>query len=213
MPRAIRLSWGVVQILFLVFAALYFGRNQLSLVRFDRERIEISAFCGQTQVTGLYHYSNRAVLPVSFSLGLPFPVDSDHDLPAAFSVTEVDNGGNFLKNVTTRIYRGGTVFRLWFPPTQEKWIRVDYIQGTRVNGARYILLTTRKWGRSLDRGEYILHLGPGLELTSSSYAVQRDILGRRNRYSFDRSDFLPSADWEFTWHKTPAISASAGGKP
>jgi hypothetical protein len=201
------------EFLFLLVVAVYLGRNHLSLVRFDRERIEIWAVEGQTQVTGLYHYSNQAVLPISFSLGVPFPVDSEHDWPAVFSVAEADKDGNILRETGTRQYQSGTVFRVWFWPHQEKWIRVDYIQGNRVGNARYILVTTRKWGRSLDHGEYILHLGRGLQLTSSSYPVKQRNSEGQDPYSFARANFLPDGDWDFSWRKIPATPTTAGGQP
>jgi hypothetical protein len=212
MPRTIPHLWAVVQISFLVLAAFYFGRNQLSLMRFDREKIEIWAFEGQVQVTGLYHYVNRSVFPASFSLGVPFPTDSEHPLPAEFHVSEVDGKGAFLKGIETRHYRGETVFRLWFWPSGERWIRLDYIQGARVPEGRYILLSTRKWGKPLQRGEYILHLSDGLELTSSNYHMTPNASGNPASYTFFRIDFLPTEDWEFRWRVKPFQEASMKGK-
>lgn len=190
--------------LLLVLVALHFGLNSFSPLRFDQEKIEIWAFEGQAQVTGLYHYANRSLLPLSFSLGIPFPVDSDHIRPAAFFVSEVDSHGAFLREIKTHSYHGETVFRLWFRPYQAKWIRVEYIQGNTVPNVRYILLTTRKWGQPLGHGEYTLHLGEGLELTSSNYPLNPDVLGRMNTYFFARSDFFPSQDWKFCWR--PSVS-------
>jgi hypothetical protein len=198
--------------LFLLAAAFYFGSNAFSPLRFDREKIEVSVFAGQTQVTGLYHYVNRSVFPASFSLGVPFPTDSEHPWPAEFHLSEVDDKGAFLKWIETRPYHGETVFRLWFWPSGERWIRLDYIQGTRVPEARYILLSTRKWGKPLQRGDYILHLGDGLELTSSNYPMTTNIGGHSGSYSFSRNDFLPAADWEFRWRLRPLQEAAMKGR-
>ncbi|HET7105722.1 MAG TPA: hypothetical protein VFI38_02860 [Candidatus Acidoferrum sp.] len=212
MPRTIHHPWAAVQISFLVLAAIYFGRNQLSLIRFDRERIGISAFEGQVQVTGLYHYVNRSVFPASFSLGVPFPTDSEHPLPAEFHLSEVDDKGAFLKWIETRPYHSENVFRLWFWPSGERWIRLDYIQGTRVAEARYILRSTRKWGKPLQHGEYILRLGDGIELTSSNYPMAPNITGHPVSYSFSRNDFFPAEDWEFRWRVRPLQEALIKGR-
>jgi hypothetical protein len=170
--RALGHYWDLFVLFFLVLVAFYFGSNLFSVLRFDKEKIEIWAHEGQIQVQGLYHYQNRSPLPLSFSLGLPFPVDSQHESPSTFSVSEIESSGAVIRDIDTRNYHGGTVFRVWFAPRQEKWIRVEYVQGARTSGGRYILLTTRNWKRPLDSGVYILHLAQGLELASSNYPLQ-----------------------------------------
>jgi hypothetical protein len=190
----------------LVAIALYFGSNVFSPVRFDREKIEVWAATGQIQVRGLYHYRNRFPLPLSLSLGLPFPVDEEHPTPSIFSISEVSADGSASKEITPRSYHGDVIFRLWFAPKQEKWIRVEYIQRAFRSNGRYILMTTRKWNRPLALGEYILNLRNGSELVASNYTLQPHPEGQQTRYSFVQSDFYPSADWEFSWGtKTPLI--------
>jgi hypothetical protein len=206
------LSRELFLFLFLLAIAFYFGSNVFFPLRFDREKIEISALAGQTQVTGLYHYVNRSVFPASFSFGVPFPTDSEHPRPVEFHLSEVDDQGAFLKLIETRPYHGETVFRLWFWPSGERWIRLDYIQGARVPEARYILLSTRKWGNPLQRGEYILHLGDGLELVSSNYTMTPNTSGNSESYSFVRNDFLPAMDWEFRWRVKPLQEAPGKGR-
>jgi hypothetical protein len=191
----------------LVTFAFYFGSNVFSPVRFDREKIEVWVTEGQIQVRGLYHYRNRFPLPLSFSLGLPFPVDEAHQTPSIFSISEVLADGATSRAIAPRNYHGNVVFRLWFAPKQEKWIRVDYVQSTLQPSGRYILLTTRKWNRPLDRAEYILHLCDGCELEASNYSLQPEARQPR-RYFFTRSNFYPSADWAFSWRSSTPLVAS-----
>jgi hypothetical protein len=179
--------------------ACYFGSNIFSPVRFDREKIEIWAADGQIQVHGLYHYRNRFPLPISFSLGLPFPVDVMHPVPSTFSIAELSANGSDSKDIAPRNYHGGIVFRLWFAPREEKWISVDYIQGAFQPSGRYILTTTSKWKQPIDQGEYVLHLAAAEELAASNYALQKDLSGPAKEYSFSRSNFYPVADWTFSW--------------
>lgn len=73
---------------FFTLFAFYAGTNFFSPVRFDREKIEIRAGAGEIVVRGLYHYRNRFILPVSFSLGLPFPVDAMHGTPSDYAGSE-----------------------------------------------------------------------------------------------------------------------------
>jgi hypothetical protein len=197
--------------LILITLAAFLGTDIFSAVRFDQEKIEVWAVDGQIQVRGLYHYENRTILPLSFSMGLPFPVDQDHSMPSTFSVTETNETGETQDAVSLRTYHGNKVFRLIFWPKQAKWIQVNYVQGTRVQSGEYILQTTRKWSRPLDHGEYILHLGNRLALASSSYPLKPDSSGDQNTYSFSRVDFYPDGDWRFAWYQTePMIDPRNG---
>jgi len=196
----------LVSALILISLAAFFGTDLFSAVCFDQEKIEVWAVEGQIQVRGLYRYQNRTIFPVSFALGLPFPVDPDHPAPSTYSVTETYATGA-RKAVSVRTYHGSNVFRLFFWPQQAKWIEVYYVQGARTEGGRYILKTTREWKRPLDRGEYILHLGDGLDLSSSNYPLVKGSVANRSSYAFSRTDFYPDEDWEFSWYqKTPTIS-------
>jgi hypothetical protein len=192
----------------LAILAFYLGSNVFSPVRFDREKIEVRVAGGQIQVRGLYHYRNRFPLPLSFSLGLPFPLDDEHKIPSIFSISEVPADGSTSKEIAPRDYHGDVVFRLWFAPKQEKWIRVDYVQGARQPNGRYILLTTRKWNWPLERGEYILHFSTGFELAASNYPLQLEARGQQKQYSFVRSNFFPGEDWNFSWRTTMPLIAS-----
>jgi len=193
-----------------VLVALYAGTNVFSPVRFDRERIEINVTSGEIHVRGLYHYRNRLPLPLSFSLGLPFPVDSTHPAPSFYSVSQVSPDGSLVQEIPTRKYHGHVVFRLFFWPSREKWIRVDYLQGAAASNGRYILLTTSKWNRPLDRGEYVLNLDNSSDLAASNYALQRSADAGHAMYSFTRENFIPSEDWVFSWKPAadPLIASS-----
>jgi len=200
LPASLARQSDLLLALLLTVLAAYLGTNLFNPVRFDKERIEVWALKGQIQVRGLYHYQNRTPLPLSFSLGLPFPIDSNHPAPSTFSVFETSVNGETLTPLSLRSYHGHLVFRLLFWPKQEKWIRVDYIQPTLTDAGTYILRTTRDWNRPLEHGEYVLHLANGLALTSSTYPLERNPLAGRNVYSFYRTHFFPNADWSFTWH-------------
>jgi len=91
---------------------------------------------------------------------------------------------------------------LFFGPKQEKWIQIDYFQQTRTQNGKYILETTRKWNEPLDHGEYILHLGKGLVLASSTYQLDTYSAGDQSTYFFSRARFYPGEDWAFTWKQT-----------
>lgn len=211
-PRGIferlRRAPNILSAFALTILAFYLGSNVFSPVCFDREKIEVWATDRQIQVRGLYHYRNRFPLPLSFSLGLPFPVDDEHGPPSTFSISEVLADGSNPKEIVPRNYHGHVVFRVAFAPKQDKWIRIDYVQGALHNNGRYILLTTRKWNRPLDFGEYILHLDNGSELAASNYSLQLEPRSQQKLYSFVRSGFYPGEDWKFSWRTSTPLVAS-----
>jgi len=200
---------GVV--LFTLFA-LYVGTNAFSPIRFDRERIDVWAGDGQVRIHGLYHYRNRFSLPSSYSMGLPFPTDDLHGSPSDYSVSECSEDGTITKEISAHKYHGNVVFRLWFKPSQEKWIRIDYTQPILVSNARYILMTTQKWHQPLEGGEYFLHLKQGNELVTSNYAMQASAEGGSQTYSFTKTNFLPEEDWIFSWKSPEPLMASKQGR-
>lgn len=193
---------------FLVLLAFYSGTNVFSPIRFDREKIDVYASDGQIRVSGLYHYRNRLPLPVTFSLGLPFSVDATHAVPSAYSVTEVGSDGSTLREILTRQYHGSVVFRLFFLPSHEKWIRVDYLQNVAVSNGRYILVTTRPWNKPLADGKYVLHLNSAAELLASNYFLEKSPDCGESRYSFTRTSFFPEEDWTFSWKSLAPLVAS-----
>jgi hypothetical protein len=208
MKSAILCDCDLVSILLLIILATFLGTDFFSPVRFDQEKIEVWAVDGQIQVRGLYHYQNRTILPLSFSLGLPFPVDQEHPAPSTFCVTEAKSTGETWDAIRVRTYHANRVFRVFFWPKQAKWIQVDYVQTAYAERGRYILKTTRKWNRPLNHGEYILHLGNGLKLASSTYPLKHDSPDIENTYSFSRVDFYPREDWRFVWHRTGSMNTT-----
>lgn len=184
----------------LVIAAIYLFSGRFTPVRFDRERIEIWAAPGRVQVCGLYHYRNRSPLPTVLMLEIPFPIDARHGLPADADLVEANAEGAFVSDLAPSFHNAGEGrLRLWFRGREEKWIRLDYSQPVSSSDGRYILLTTRAWGRPLDRGEYILKLRPDLQLERSNYELMPSTQLGSNSYQFSRTDFFPDRDWTFVW--------------
>jgi len=206
----VRRNSDLLLALALICAAIYAGCNVFPRVRFDRERIEVWAAPQQIQVSGLYHYSNPSRLPALLSLGLPFPVDAEHPRPSTYSVATATEDGRIVDYLRPMESRGEVRFRVPLLSHEEKWVRVDYVQGTSVMRGTYILVTTRKWRRPLEKGEYFLHLAGGLELASSNYKPDVTTVGE-NTYSFSKIDFYPNEDWRFSWRET-SHTASAGNK-
>lgn len=192
--------------------ALYFFGGYFTSVRFDRERIDVRVTPGQIHVRGLYHYANTSRLPAVLTLRVPFPVDSDHPQPEWFALCDSSEDGREGAEIVP-VARGGDVsFRLLFRPREVKWVRLDYVQPSRVNRGRYLLTTTKPWRRPIGRADYVLRLSSDLTFLSSNYDVRLATAdGTRQAFTFSKTEFFPDHDWEFAWNDSRAEAAIRNG--
>ncbi len=165
------------------------------------------------RVKGLYHYRNTSSLPAVLNLRIPFPVDRDHAPPVAFALYESSAEGNSLAELPV-VERGEDAYlRLIFRPGEARWIRLDYTQPTRIARGRYLLTTTRVWGRPIARADFVLRLPGHLDLISSNFPVQPSASSNGGKaFAFSRTNFYPDQDWIFSWAAAPVESARAAGR-
>jgi hypothetical protein len=79
---------------------------------------------------------------------------------------------------------------------------VFYRQPLRGRLARYIVTTTQRWGRPIDRAQFSVTVPAALRNVRLSYLPDRT--ERRDSlvtYSFARKGFMPSEDVIVTWDK------------
>ncbi|MBZ5565290.1 MAG: hypothetical protein LAP13_23075 [Acidobacteriia bacterium] len=184
----------------LIVFGVYFFSGYFTSVLFDRERIEIRVEPGRIIVAGLYHYLNSSRLPAVLSLRVPFPVDGEHPPPGIYTLSEARADGRVLRQIRSVDRDGKVAFRLIFRPGEGKWVRLSYVQPTRVPNGRYILKTTRAWRHPLAQGEYVLRLPRELELAFSNYPLALTPPARPWKvYGFSAVNFWPDRDWEFSW--------------
>ena len=194
---------------------IYFLGGRFTTVRFDRERIDVEVEEGLIHVHGLYHYQNASRLPALLTLATPFPVDADHPAPEAFALTEVSEDGHALRELSLRGPQAAPRVRLLFRPREGKWILLDYWQPARIPEGRYILTTTRAWGRPIADASFRLRLPAGYHLSSSNYPVTEVPDSHpATTYTFSRTNFFPDQDWRFSWQRRQFVAARReGGAP
>jgi hypothetical protein len=195
--------------------AVYFFSGYFTSVRFDRERIEVRVTPGQIHISGLYHYANTSRLPAVLTLRVPFPVDSDHPQPEWFTLCDSSEDGREGAEIVPAVRGSDVSFRLIFRPREAKWVRLDYVQPSRVNHGRYLLTTTQPWRRPIGRAEYVLRLSSDLTLLSSNYDVSLATPdGTWQDFTFSKTEFFPHHDWQFAWNESRAEAAMRkGGLP
>ncbi len=195
--------------------AFYFLSGRFTTVRFDRESIDVEVAEGLIHVQGLYHYQNASHLPALLTLATPFPVDQDHPVPETFTLVEVDEARRVVKELDLRGSHAAPTVRLLFLPRAAKWIQLDYWQATRSHEGRYLLTTTRAWGRPITHASFRLQLPADYHLDSSNYpVVEIPGAGRSSAFTFSKTDFFPDQDWRFSWQEGQSASARRlGGVP
>ncbi|MCP4590396.1 MAG: hypothetical protein GY842_06615, partial [bacterium] len=161
-------STGSTTSLWLTVAAATIGitlfSGATSPVRFRSERIVIRTGADHIAVEGLYEYHNPAPYPTVLRLGVPFPVDSDHPPPTELALDEVTEDGRFLRPLLPAVHGSDVSVRFLLGPFESRRLRLRYTQPTAVPRGRYILSTTRAWGRPLERASFELHLANGAVL-------------------------------------------------
>jgi hypothetical protein len=81
-------------------------------------------------------------------------------------------------------------------------VAVNYRQKLAGSSARYILTTTRSWGRPLEEAEFFIELPHDLEIVSLSYSGFEKWSGEGKVVSHMRKeDFMPDADLVVNWRK------------
>lgn len=197
------LHFGALFILCLAPLPLVFGF--VPCVYFDSECIDIDVHPKSVSVTCLYNYRNPWPVPVVQCMAFPVPVDRFHPKPLSVTAEEVKSKAR----LAVRESSGEKAMSVFFKPFERKTVVARYEQRCEIPTARYILLSTRAWGAPLQQGMYTL-TEHGARITSSNYPIEST---RGMVHAFERHNFMPNQDWEFTWvpqqqySPTPRISA------
>jgi hypothetical protein len=188
-----RVFLAVIGLVSLVVLVLEW-QGVFSFVRFTRERIEIILHPHSFEVIGTYMFENPLPWPWLRGLRFPIPVDADHPAPAEVEVLEILGKNDIgLLRMPVRLSGNEARFSIKIQPQSAMSIRIRYTQSARDGNGIYILNTTKKWGRPLDHGDYLL-IPDGVKITASNYPLQgTDVL------SFSRDHFMPEHDWIFSW--------------
>jgi hypothetical protein len=200
-PRAVRLSgwaaWrdgraGAWLALLALLALLPFLAGMVPIVRFARERIDIALYRTEIHVSGRYVYRNPWPFPVTQGFTVPVPLDTDHPAPTELRAARVSPDPAPLP---VRRVLGRIGFEVRFRPFEEVQVAVRYRQFAPTRDGRYLLTTTRPWGRPLEHALYTVRLHD-VVLVHSSYALQPRADGVQ---AFERTRFLPPDDWRLAW--------------
>ncbi len=179
----------------LLLSTLSTARNRG--IFFRRERIEATVIaCDTLKIKGTYFFENTDSLSHTTSIYYPFPVDSILAYP---HFIELIRSSGKLDTTFAKVTKG-IRWRMTVGAGETDSIVVTYMQKTTTAQGRYILTTTKFWGKPLKDATFTVAVPDGITLAFWSFTS--DTVFTRNDalvYSTRRSDFLPGEDMVLRW--------------
>lgn len=176
----------------IAFAAGVVGPHSVHFVEED-VALEVREGAGSSlTVRGRYLLHNRGLVPVRLPIEYPIAGASG---PDRFEVLRVA-----LDGVPERFEQleGGIGLQAWIGAGREAVLEVEYRQRLAERRARYVVLTTRKWGRPLERAHFRVTLAEGCVLERASPPIDRATGEGVAR------DYWPEEDLQVEWTCAPS---------
>lgn len=177
----------------IVINACITGYSQTPL--FASEKIEIAVNDGYYEICGDYFFRNLHSTPIKKNLFYPFAIDSNLNYPDSILVINQKN-----EKISFARIKNGIYFPIEIPPKKTISYGVIYTQNTTNNKAEYILTTTQKWGRALDKANFIIKIPIEFELKSLSYHFDsKEKVNDFIVYKFHKENFMPKKNLVVEW--------------
>lgn len=174
---------------------LSFGLCRGNIAEFKSEIVQINITAERAEVAGKY-WVKAIKAPARVKILYPFPRDK------YFFPNEVSVIYNDTQKLDMTINRDsqGVCFELILPDTNTVPFTVSYSQRLKGNEFRYILSTTKSWGKPLEMAEFIINIPISLKRQSISYQPDNVELDDSTlRYIIKREQFWPEQDLIITW--------------
>jgi hypothetical protein len=169
-------------------------------VDFVYEKIVLEVEPPELTVTGLYSFQNHFPHEIILPMLYPFPVDESQDFPHQISAFRITNEGDERLDVTSRRPANAVRLDLSMGRKSSGEMKVTYSQKLRAQEARYILTTTKAWGKPLRSADYEIIVPENLRIISMSFPFDgvETSAGKRHYY-LHKEDFMPQTDLIVRW--------------
>jgi hypothetical protein len=145
---------------------------------------------------GEYHFMNPSEKALRTRLFYPFPVSKQLPFPDMIEFLSMDTGTHLPIMGAEK----GVSFVLPMDAVSETSIHVEYWQTAEHNFFKYILTSTRNWGRSLEWANYEIHVPEHLKLEYCSLDIDTSWVEIEEKvYLISREKFLPVNDLIIRW--------------
>ena len=134
-----------------------------------------------------------------FVLFYPFPDNEIYGSIIELNINLKDNPTSMVTGSSVQ----GAAFKLKLGPREEATYRISYAQRLKSNEARYIITTTRQWGKGLEVATYRLVFPASIHLDSISILPDTMIKdGSQHHFLWDRQKFMPEVDFIFQFSQS-----------
>lgn len=171
----------------LLFVVNCKAQNDIS---FEKEDITFEIKDSLFSVQGIYYFNSTSTNKTAFLY--PFPTDSIYSKPFKIRLAYVNSG----KTIEYKMVNDSSsiMFRVYTDLNQP--ILISYTQGLKSNKARYILLTTNYWRKSIKQVDYKLVTDSNLSIKEFSIQPDKTIQIDNNKvYFWHKEDFTPIKDF------------------
>ena len=146
------------------------------------------------EVHGLYYFRNLTDQEIKKVLFYPFP---DVQKYGDISYIKVHSENDSTSMLATQSDKG-SLLKLQIPPSGEVAYRIAYGQKVKNGNAKYIITTTRHWGKPFEFAKYKLTFPDNFKLDSVSILPDSVSTGNgKIYYHWKRKNFMPVTDFEF----------------
>ncbi len=136
------------------FLYLYSSPSFAQDIFFYKERITITIDKDKSTVEGIYYFKNQSNSPVKRLIFYPFSDNYNLSNTKTICVYDLYN----KRDLPFTNSKKHILFNLSLQPKAADIIQIKYSQISPQSVMEYILLTTEKWKRPLDKAEYIILL-------------------------------------------------------
>ena len=149
---------------------------------------------GFFEVEGTYSFRNNTAREVNKMLFYPFP---DTDYYGEISYISISTEGDTNSQLAT-VSNNGSLFKLSIGPSMIMTYMIRYGQKLKSGEARYIITTTKKWGKPLETAHYRLIFASDIQMDSVSVEPDTIVHVRGiTEYRWERVNFMPEKDFIF----------------
>ena len=180
-------------IILLTYSLSYFNSNAQNQVSFFEEYIDFSIDKQHFTINGIYSFCNYSDREINQPILFPFADD----------VLEIDSIRvvNLKTSSNVAFTKSGKYisFVLKIMPKDTVDLNIYYRQKT-VSSNKYIITSTKAWGKPLEKAFYSLTVDKGINIKSFSY--QPDSFKKKKRiYFWKKDNFMPDEDFIVTIQK------------
>jgi len=171
------------------------------ILDFYKEYITIEIRRGSVEINGVYQLRNNEGFDQKMILSYPFPLDSLYVEVSHVYAFETVNDSTVNRLIAKS--EKGAMVGINVAAGSEKTLYIGYIQKLKGNKAEYILTTTKKWNKPLERSQLELIVPVDYLVEHISYQPVDTIVSEgKIHYFIQKSNFMPERNL-VVWFKAP----------